>query len=272
MASQSMINSSFWQEIAAPDDPYSAQAVRCSGYDVYTDILGKAGYFEYLYLLMTHKRASTAQAQVLQYLAIAVANPGPRDPSVHAAMAAAIGNPPAAASLSAALACAAGSYGGAREVLLACQQWAGNGQDLQHWSRAHAKFKEEKPGRHDVWPACEHFPGFAPHATECSLPVKQTLKKLVEVLPASPLSWLEAERENLQGIVGLPLSMSGVAACTLHTLGLTAEAAEMLYLLLRLPGAAAHALEQQQQGFRQFPFFQLDLQNDPARTAQGRTE
>jgi citrate synthase len=29
----------------------------------------------------------------------------------------------------------------------------------------------------------------------------------------------------------------------------------MLYLLLRLPGAAAHALEQKQLGFKRFPFF-----------------
>lgn len=29
----------------------------------------------------------------------------------------------------------------------------------------------------------------------------------------------------------------------------------MLYLLLRLPGAAVHALEQKRYGFKRFPFF-----------------
>ena len=42
--------------------------------------------------------------------------------------------------------------------------------------------------------------------------------------------------------------------------------------VLRLPGAAAHALEQQRQGFRQFPFFALDLQNDPGVAATDETE
>ncbi len=49
--------------------------------------------------------------------------------------------------------------------------------------------------------------------------------------------------------------MSGVAAAAFRDLGLNAEQGEMLYLLLRLPGAAAHALEQKQVGFKRFPFF-----------------
>ena len=49
--------------------------------------------------------------------------------------------------------------------------------------------------------------------------------------------------------------MSGVAAATCRDLGLNAEQGEMLYLLLRLPGAAVHALEQARLGFKRFPFF-----------------
>ena len=37
---------------------------------------------------------------------------------------------------------------------------------------------------------------------------------------------------------------------------------EMLFLLLRLPGAAAHALEQQGLGHKRFPFYELEL--DPS--------
>jgi citrate synthase len=33
----------------------------------------------------------------------------------------------------------------------------------------------------------------------------------------------------------------------------------MLFLLLRLPGAAAHALEQRAAGHKQFPFYELEL-------------
>jgi len=37
----------------------------------------------------------------------------------------------------------------------------------------------------------------------------------------------------------------------------------MLHLLLRLPGAAVHALEQKEYGHKNFPFFQVELENDP---------
>jgi citrate synthase len=50
-----------------------------------------------------------------------------------------------------------------------------------------------------------------------------------------------------------------VAAAALADLGLTPDEGEMLFLLLRLPGAAAHALEQRAAGHKQFPFYELEL-------------
>jgi len=37
----------------------------------------------------------------------------------------------------------------------------------------------------------------------------------------------------------------------------------MLFLLLRLPGVAVHALEQKDYGHKNFPFFKVELENDP---------
>jgi PAS domain-containing protein len=59
------------------------------------------------------------------------------------------------------------------------------------------------------------------------------------------------------------LAMTGVAAAALHDLGCTPAQGEMLYLLLRLPGAAVHALEQKDYGHKNFPFFCIELENDP---------
>jgi citrate synthase len=56
-----------------------------------------------------------------------------------------------------------------------------------------------------------------------------------------------------------------VAAAALSDLGFSAEQGDMLYLLLRLPGAAAHALEQVNYGFKRFPYPQIDLLDDPRR-------
>jgi citrate synthase len=58
---------------------------------------------------------------------------------------------------------------------------------------------------------------------------------------------------------GHPLSMVGVAAAALTDLGMLPEQGEMLFLLLRLPGAAAHSLEQRLSGHKRFPFYELEL-------------
>jgi len=58
-----------------------------------------------------------------------------------------------------------------------------------------------------------------------------------------------------------------VAAAALADLGFNPDQGEMLHLLLRLPGAAAHALEQRTASYKDFPFFVLDLQDDPLKEA-----
>ncbi|MBI3283388.1 MAG: citryl-CoA lyase [Burkholderiales bacterium] len=260
-----VIHSSIWEEQAEPDHPFTAAACYCRGYDVYGDVLGKAGYLEYLYLLLKGERPSPASLAAFELLAIALANPGPRDPAVHAAMAAGTTGSPAAAVLMAALAVGAGSYGGAREVLLFMEAWHQRGPDLALWcERLRAP---PAPTRAQIWPEAEHAPGFDAYARLCAAPVRQTLEQLLPIFPAGCLAWLARERAALEAAAARPLALTGVAAATLIDLGFTADEGEMLTLLLRLPGAAAHALEQKQQGFRQFPFFALDLQDDPGPVA-----
>lgn len=256
-----VIHSQLWQEQAEPDNPFAAAACYCRGYDVYGQMLGKAGYFEYLFLLFQGERPSRAAARALEILALALANPGPRDPSVHAAMAGGVAGSPASALLTAALAVGAGSYGGAREVFLAMQNWQACGQDGARW---HACLSSPPPPTPPlIWPTIEHAPGFDPHGASCTTPVRQVLQQLLLVLPNGPLAWLASQREALELAAGRPLAMTGLAACALFELGFSPAQGEMLTLLLRLPGAAVHALEQAQAGFKQFPFFEMDLQNDP---------
>lgn len=255
-----VVNTSLWQEQPEADDPFSAAVCRLNGYDVYGDLLGKASYIDYLYLLFRGERAGRAEARALELLAIALANPGPRDPSVHAAMAAGVSGTPAAASLIAALAPGAGSHGGAREVRLAMEAWLEYGCNLHIWQEAFDKPVE--PTRTGVWPHPEHTPGFSPYGTTCTTPVRQTLALLAAQLPDGLTGWLASERAALEHAAALPVAMTGVAAATLLDLGFDPASGEMLTLMLRLPGAAAHALEQQRQGFRQFPFFSMELQDD----------
>ena len=62
-----------------------------------------------------------------------------------------------------------------------------------------------------------------------------------------------------------PLSISGIAAAAFFDLGLDEKSASFLYLILRLPGAAVHAIEQEAMGWKKFPFFaeNIILKNDP---------
>lgn len=261
-----VIHSAIWQEEAEPENPFTARTCYCSGYDVYGDLLGKASYLEYLYLLFKGERPAQASLAALEILAIALANPGPRDPSVHAAMAAGTSGSTAAATLMAALAVGAGSYGGAREVFLCMAAWEERGLDPALW---YAQLSSPTPpSRSQIWPEIEHPAGFEAYGKECALPVLQTLEKLTKILPSGCLAWLARERSALEAAAAHPLAMAGVAAATLHDLGFTANEGEMFSLLLRLPGAAVHALEQKKQGFRQFPFFLVDLDNDPGLSSQ----
>jgi citrate synthase len=114
-----------------------------------------------------------------------------------------------------------------------------------------------------IWPTPEHPPGFEPHGVTTTTIVKQTLVCLAGMSTGPRLSWLEGNLSGLEAVAGCPLAMSGVAAAVFSDLGFTPEQGEMLYLLLRLPGAAAHALEQWQYGHKNFPFFRVELENDP---------
>jgi citrate synthase len=254
------MQSRIWLEEPEADNPFTARTAYCHGYDVYGRMLGQAGWAEMVYLLFQGERPSPGQRAALEILAVALANAGPRDPSVHAAMCGGVGGSVAAASLMAALAAGAGSCGGAREVRLAVEAWQLCDRDLERWQRL---FSQPSDAGWSVWPAAEHPPGFDPHGSSTATPVRQTLRCLAALNADSRVGWSEANLTALEQAARHPLSMTGVAAAALADLGLEAAPAEMLFLLLRLPGAAAHALEQQGFGHKRFPWYAVDLEVGP---------
>jgi citrate synthase len=179
-------------------------------------------------------------------------------------MCAGVGGSPAGATLMAALAVGAGQSGGAREVFLVVQAWAACGTDLDAWR---ALIDTRPAAAPSVWPELDHPPGFDPHARRTAGTVVQMLDGLARHSSGPALPWLAAQREALEAASGRALSATAVAAAAFVDLGFSAEQAEMLFLLMRLPGAAAHALEQRALGHKNFPFFSLDLLDDPARKA-----
>lgn len=253
-----------WREEAEPDNAFATRAAFCHGYDVYAEMLGQVRWTDMLFLLFSGEAPWPEQHELMEMLAVALANPGPRDPAVQAAMASSTGGAPAAAALTAALAVGAGRSGGARDVFDAMTDWAHCGTDLAAWRD---RLGNAGPGKLEVWPSAERAAGFDPHGLRTPGIVLRTLERLAANREARSLRWLAAHRESLETAAGLPLAMSSVAAAALFDLGFSPEQGEMLYLLLRLPGAAAHALEQRAMGYKRFPFPPVQLEDDPAERA-----
>ena len=259
---QERIRTRIWHEVPEVDNPFVTRSALCHGYDMFGELLPRARWVDMLYLLFKGEAPNPQQARLLEMLAVMLANAGPRDPAVHAAMCAGVSGSPAAAALMAALAVGAGQHTGAREVHAAMQLWADCGRDPAAWQQRLAT-----PGTQDagIWPDIEHPPGFDLNARTTPLPVHQALQALSAIGLGDCLAWLTTEHALLEQAAGHPLSLLGVAAAALVDLGFDADQGEMLHLLLRLPGAAAHALEQRNIGHKSFPFFQLEL-DTPAAT------
>ncbi len=172
-----------------------------------------------------------------------------------------VGGSTAAASLIAALSVGAGRYRGARDVFDAITAWQECGTDIDAWT---AWARRDARDEVDVWPPREHPAGFDPHGVSTATILCQLLDKLAQIGGSPALTWLAAHRQQVEAAVGLPFEMTGIAGAAFFDLGFAPAEGEMLYLLLRLPGAAAHALEQEGYGFQRFPFYPVELQDDPA--------
>ena len=258
---QEYVRTRIWMEEPEPDNSFVTRAAYCHGYDVYGEMLGNARWVEMLYLLFRGEAPTPAEAGLMENLAVALANPGPRDLSVHAAMCGGTCGSTAASALMAALAVGAGKLAGARDIYCAMEAWIDCGTDSEVWRRY---LTEPTDAKLSVWPGQEHPPGFDPNGVATATPVRQTLECLASASPGHRLPWLRGNLTVLEAAAGSPLAFSGVAAAALADLGFTPDQGEMLYLLLRLPGAAAHALEQRQYGHKKFPFFALDMDTTKA--------
>lgn len=257
------ITTDIWHEIADDNDPFVAKACICAGFNVFEDILGKASWIEYLYLLFQQQQPTPYEIKLLNDLAVAIANAGPRDHSIQAAMSAAAGGSTLASCLMAALAVGAGQLNGGQEIFHAVTMWQRCGNDVVLWrhtltEKTYLNFQLEINGHeYGTWPKLTQPPGFALHGLHCAAPTLQTLEHLANLTDTptgSTLRWLLLNRQTLEQASQLPLSMTGVVAATFTQLKLDPQQSELLYLLLRLPGAAAHALEQHRLCWRDYPF------------------
>lgn len=252
------ISTKIWHEEPIETNPFIAKKAFCHGFDVYSDMLGRASWLQMVWLLFKGNPPTKNKLKFFEDVSFAIANPGPRDPSIHAAMCAGTGGSTSAATLMAALSVGAGQKGGAKEVFDAFLILKESNKDIQSFICAATKEEEVAT----IWPRKESVSGFDTRSEDAPL-VLQVLNHLSHNENANNLVWLKNNRNILEHALNAKINMQLIAACAFMDLGFNEEQAEMLYLLLRLPGAAAHALEQKKLGPKNFPFFELDLQNDP---------
>jgi len=264
--SRLVYQTTIWKEEAEADNPFAAQAYFCHGYDVYKHIVPNATWSESLFLLFKGERPSHQQAQLLEKLALILSHTSMRDASVRAAMNSGVSGATHAATLMAALAVGAGQYGGSHEINLAVQLWQRCGCDLGQWQSHLLAYQQPKTAHHvtDIWHDVEHPIGFDPNCPQCPMPILQALTLLAQISDGQALKWLYQQRAILEQTVNASLALTGVMAAAFYDLGFDEHQSEMLFLILRLPSAAVFALEQQQLGWRKFPFFgeQIQLAND----------
>ncbi len=271
MTQEYQYHSEIWLEEPEPDNPFAARACYCRGYDVFGDVVPNAGWFDYLLLLFRGERPEKSETLLLEKLAMVLANPGPREASVRAAMNAGVAGTNHGSALMTALAVGSGQYGGAQEVAICIRLWAECRFNFQAWCDRLSNPNDDE--RADIWLPIEHAPGFDPNGDGTPTPILQSLTYLKELAPANgALAWLHDNREVLERHVGYPLAMSGLAAAAMVDLGMDEDQGSMLYLLLRLPGAAVHALEQKRMGWKKFPYYgpAIELDEDATGGDDGR--
>lgn len=264
MPSDYVYHSNFWLEEPEDANPFAAKACYCHGYDVYGQIISRAGWFEYLLLMFKGERPQPAESALLERLAMVLANQGPKEASIRAAMNGGVAGTNHSSALMSSLAVGSGLYGGSQELEVCMRLWSECGQNIEHWKTRLQDPQEDE--RADIWPNLEHAPGFDPNGDDIPTTLRQSLDLLVQHAPKDgALHWLQAHREALETSVGYPISISAIAAAAFVDLGLDRDQGSMLYLILRLPGAAAHALEQKKMGWKKFPFYSsaIELEDDP---------
>lgn len=250
------IKTEIWLEEAAASHEFVTEKQFLRGYDVQQDLLPNISWHAYLYLLFFNELPEKNQLRLFEVLSIALANPGPRDPSVLAAMTAGAAGATQAASLISALAAGAGVAGGAREIFYLYKVWQDCGLDADKWGEYLPQFEWPHPG--ETFAKVENLLGFLPYEGVHAHWVHLALNQLVQLPGAEKyahLQWLFENYHHLEKVLDSTLAITLVASAAFLDLQFNAEQAELLFLLLRLPGAAAHAYEQRILGITEFPFW-----------------
>lgn len=237
-------SSNIWHETPAVDNPYIAASSHCYGYDLH-ELMHKRSYVDVIFLLFRGELPTTAQAELLQQLMIALINPGPRHAATRAAMNVGVGKTDPLHILPIATAVYAGEYSGAKEVETAMAFIEANCE------RDVALVMQEN--FIDVDAAVEHT-GFGVRHGGIELLAIKLAQQLQQLNGAGKaLAWGNHLADAL-ALVKKNWLITGVAAAVLLDLGFPARVGAGFFQLLGAPGLLAHGLEMAGKPILAMPF------------------
>lgn len=240
-----------WSEQASEDNPYIASHALCHGYDLF-ELMEKRSFVDVFYLLFRGELPTTAEAQLLQTLMIALVNPGPRHPATRAAMNVGVGKTDPVHILPIASAILGGEFQGGGEIegamrFLRKQQ----NTDPLSFAESFTQKNNQSPTATDN---DRSLLGFGRQYGGVNLLAKNIATHLLSLEGSgAALRWgcELAEQLEPQGIGWLT---TGIAAAVFADLGFQPRAGGSLFQLLGAPGLVAHGLELANKPITAMPF------------------
>lgn len=238
-----------WQEIPSEENPYLAGQCRCHGYDILA-LAEKRSFAEVLFLLFQGELPTPEQARMLEFLLIAMINPGPRHPATRAAMNAAVSKVRTQHLLPIGLSVLGGAHLGGAEVLASMRFLGANLERLPAEVARECLAAPRPDDGGDFHPA----PGFGSRFGGID-PMPRQMGDLLATLPGNgdAVAWGTAFVEALTPH-GLGWLGPGIVAACLRDLGFSPWAGAGLFQLICAPGILAHGLELADKPITAMPF------------------
>lgn len=252
------IRTAITHEHCSSENPFIAEKTLWHGYDV-EKLAASYGWTEMLFLLSQGELPSAPRNRQLNILMAFIANPGPRDAAVRAAMNCGVGKTPLPTILTTGLTVRGGMAEGALHVEAAMRLLKGAFSEAEHVTPNQLidDYRVFQAEHHDVeivpWP--KQPPGFGLHYGSRDL----RAEKLLAITEGQHGGYLQLAR-NIEMQLAMEnepqyLTLPGVAAAILCDLGFSPEHGAGVYMIAGSAGILAHGVEQLPRNWNEYPFW-----------------
>jgi len=259
------IRTAICSEKHSDSNPFVAKKTLWHGYDA-DKLSANYGWTEMLFLMSQGELSTPEQNDLLNKLMAFLANPGPRDAAVRAAMNCGVGKTPLATILTTGLTVRGGMAEGSMHVEVAMRLLYGQMAEAEGLSavdkEAYAKQLVSSYRTHwqkhkddEVVSLPETLPGFGLYYGERDLRAVKLLNNIKDHCGNYLQLALEVEGLLSREDDAAHLTLPGVVAALLCDLGFSPEHGAGIFLVAAVPGIFAHGVEQLPRNWNEYPFW-----------------